>query len=103
MIKKQNLKGRPACKVTFVLPAGIRPKSASVVGDFNNWDPSAHPLRKQRGSNAWRTTVELAPNQSYQFRYYVDGGVGGAEWYNDDAADAYQRNEHGGENSVVRT
>jgi 1,4-alpha-glucan branching enzyme len=107
VIKKQNLKGRPACKVTFILPEGIRPKSASVVGDFNNWDPSANPLRKQRGTNEWRTTIELAPNQSYQFRYYVDsvadGVADGVEWHNDDAADAYQRNEHGTENSVVRT
>jgi 1,4-alpha-glucan branching enzyme len=68
VLKKQNLKGRSACKVTFILPEGIHAKSASVVGDFNNWDQSANPLRKQRGTNEWRTTIELAPNQRYQFR-----------------------------------
>jgi hypothetical protein len=32
-------------KVTFVLPGEVRP--VSVVGDWNDWDPMAHPVRRR--------------------------------------------------------
>lgn len=99
MIKKQHLKSRPVCKVTFTLPDGVEAESVSVVGDFNNWDAGAHPLQKLKTTGQWRTTLELAPDQEYQFRYLVNG----QEWHNDEAADAYRANEYGSDNSVVRT
>ena len=33
-------------RVTFALPTDSPGGAVSVVGDFNNWDPFAHPLRK---------------------------------------------------------
>ena len=46
MIKQAPVKGRNAIKVSFVLPQdAIPPGKTSVVGDFNGWDPLAHPLR----------------------------------------------------------
>jgi hypothetical protein len=35
MAKKQFVKTKPVCKVTFSV---ARSKSTSVVGDFNNWN-----------------------------------------------------------------
>ncbi len=98
MIKKQHLKSRPVCKVTFTLPESVEANSASVAGSFNDWDPNAHPLRRLR-SGLWRTTIELEPGQTYQFRYLVDGET----WYNDEDADGTVVNEYGSQNSVLET
>jgi 1,4-alpha-glucan branching enzyme len=98
MLKKQHLKSRPTCKVTFTLPEEIAAESASRVGEFNSWDPGAHPLRQLR-SGCWRTTVELEPGQSYRFRYLVNG----SDWYNDEAADSYLVNGFDSEDSIVQT
>jgi 1,4-alpha-glucan branching enzyme len=41
--------------------------SVAVVGEFNNWDPTAHPLPSQEGG-MWAGTVEGAKaGQQYQF------------------------------------
>ena len=97
MLKKKFFKTAPTCDVTFQLPKGIEAGEASVVGEFNNWDPAAHPLKKVKG--VWKTTVKLKKDHEYQYRYVVDGG----EWHNDDAADKYVPNNVSGDNSVVVT
>jgi 1,4-alpha-glucan branching enzyme len=67
MIKKTIT--RNGVKVTFVLDGEGQP--VSVVGDFNGWDPYAHPLRKR--SNGMRSAaVELPSGQAIRFRY-LDG------------------------------
>ena len=38
-VKKQFIKTKPVCKVTFTIDAKDA-TSASVVGDFNNWNQS---------------------------------------------------------------
>ena len=97
MLTKKFLKGKAVCKVTFQLPQDIEAKQASVAGDFNNWDPSAEPLKKSKG--VWKTTVDLDQGREYQFRYFVNG----SEWHNDEAADKYVPNNVAGDNSVVVT
>jgi 1,4-alpha-glucan branching enzyme len=59
-------------KVTFALPdAGV---PVSVVGDFNQWDPMAHPLRKR--SNGTRSAAVTIPvGSTVRFRYLAEGGV----------------------------
>ena len=42
-------------------------------------------------------TVDLNAGRAYRFRYLLDG----KRWYNDWAADAYVRNDFGGDDSVV--
>jgi len=97
MLKKRFIKSRKSCKVTFQLPKDIEAKSAALVGEFNDWDPAANPLKKVKG--VWKTTVELDQDQAYQYRYLVND----AEWYNDWEADDYAPNFIDGENSVVKT
>jgi 1,4-alpha-glucan branching enzyme len=97
MIKKKFLKTKQACKVTFELPKDIEAKDASLVGEFNDWDSSAHPLKKVK--SVWKTTLQLEQGREYQFRYLVNG----QEWYNDDSADGYVPNHIDGDNSVVET
>ena len=86
MIEKTYLKTKPECKVKLALPAEAigDAKSVAVVGDFNNWDSTANPMKKQK-SGIFVSTLNLDIETSYQFRYVLDG----TEWLNDDMADAY--------------
>jgi len=98
MINKKFMKSKPVVEVTFELPKDIEAKDeVCVVGEFNNWDQTANPMRKTKG--VWKTTLKLDAGQEYQFRYLVDG----QNWYNDDAADKYVPNNVNGENSVLVT
>jgi hypothetical protein len=44
-IKKQFIKTKPVCKVISVEARIIQ---ASVIGDFNNWNPEEGTLNKQK-------------------------------------------------------
>ena len=72
-VKKQYLKSRDICKVTFRLPSIAAPKAGtvSVVGEFNAWDFNANPMKKLK-SGDFTTTIELTPGRKYQFRYLID-------------------------------
>ncbi|MAF17243.1 MAG: glycoside hydrolase [Marinomonas sp.] len=86
MIEKNYLKTKPECKVKFALPIEQieGAKKVFLVGDFNNWDESATPMRKQK-SGVFSSTINLEKDKQYQFRYLVDGTT----WLNDESADAY--------------
>ena len=99
-IKKQFLKSRPSCKVTFRLTkeAAKDAKNVFLVGEFNEWDCKVSPMKPLKTGD-FTTTVELSIEQpEYQFRYLCDG----ANWENDCEADAYIPNGIDGDNSVVR-
>ena len=96
MLKKRFLKKK--CKVRFELPTQLTATTAYVVGDFNNWDTTATPM-KQLKNGEWKVDVDLLKNREYQFRYLLDG----SRWHNDWNADAYVPNNVGGDNSVVKT
>lgn len=103
MIKKQYIKSRKATKVTFELsnkemPEGVDVNSVNLLGDFNNWDPSATPMKYlKRG--AYQATLELEPEREFQFRYLLNG----EQWCNDWEADGYVPGTFGPHNSVVFT
>jgi 1,4-alpha-glucan branching enzyme len=85
-ITKQYLKTKPACKVTFKLSAVqlADAESVSLLGEFNNWDPSALAMKKSKKGD-FSVSLTLEKDREYQFRYLVNGGT----WLNDDTADAY--------------
>jgi 1,4-alpha-glucan branching enzyme len=101
-LKKQYLKTRPACKVTFRI-SKLAAQSASeiaLVGDFNAWDVQATPMTSLKNGE-FTVVVELdTGTPEYQFRYLYDG----KRWENDWEADGYASNgvEVEGENSIVR-
>lgn len=86
MIKKQFLKSKPVCKVTFSIPteAATDAKKIQLVGEFSNWLASPIEMKKQK-DGSFKATVELATGKDYQFRYFVNG----ATWANDWEADKY--------------
>ena len=96
--KKQYLKSRPVCKVTFSLPKEAAPEANKVtlVGDFSNWDKGSNPMKLNK-SGKFITTLELENGRDYRFRYLVDENY----WVNHWQADKYIPNPYGGDDSVV--
>ncbi|MHC4458567.1 MAG: isoamylase early set domain-containing protein [Planctomycetota bacterium] len=98
-IKKQYLKSKPVCKVTFRISkeAGNSTGTAYVVGEFNNWDSVSTPMKKLK-TGAFTTTLDLEKGKEYQFRYLLDNQI----WENDADADKYVPTPFGDcENSVI--
>ena len=98
-IKKQFLKTKPICKVTFRIPEeiGNSAKTAHVVGEFNDWSFLATPMKRLK-SGAFTTTLDLEQDREYQFRYLLDKKI----WENDIEADKFVTTPFGdSENSVI--
>lgn len=85
-LKKQFLKSKPVCKVTFNLASDLAEgaKKVSILGDFNNWNPKEAPMRKLK-DGSFTKTVDMEVGKDYQFRYLVDG----TKWITDTEADKY--------------
>jgi len=99
MIKKQTLKTKPVCKVTFGLSKKEVDGASKVnlVGEFNGWDETATELTRMK-SGDFKIVLPLDTGKSYQFRYLLDG----TRWLNDSEADSYAPSGMGNEsNSVV--
>ena len=82
MIKTTRPDRNDVVRVTFVLPAGEPPGAVSVVGDFNDWNPFAHPLRR-RGNGTRSAVVKVPSGSKLLFRYLAEGGV----WFDDETAE----------------
>ena len=94
-LKKQFIKTKPVCKVTFAIEAK-EAKSAAVVGDFNNWNIEEGALSKLK-IGTFKATYDLVKDAIYEFKYVVDG-----LYINDPQADSYKWNDFAGsENSVL--
>jgi hypothetical protein len=82
--------------VQFVLHApGAR--QVTVVGDFNDWNPTAHPLEYQ-GNGMWVAELPLAMGR-YGYNFVVDG----TKWIADPAAPAAADDDDFGTPSSVVT
>lgn len=98
-IKKQYLKSKPVCKVTFKISKEEAKNAESVrlLGDFNGWDEQSAPMKKLKNGD-FTSTVNLETEKDYEFRYLLND----AEWENDWHADKYVPANLGFEdNSVV--
>lgn len=58
------------CSLNFFCTAP-QAKEVSLVGDFNQWNPSAHPM-KQGPDKVWVAQVELKPGH-HRYAFRVDG------------------------------
>ena len=94
-IKKQYLKTKPLCKVTFSVTAK-EAEAVSVVGNFNEWNTKATSLKKLK-NGTFKGTIDLEKDNEYEFRYVVDG-----TYTNDEQADSYKWNAYAAaENGVL--
>ena len=61
---------KPLRAINFVCTA-LQAKTVSLVGDFNQWNPAAHPM-KQMPDRSWLLMVELKHGH-HRYAFLVDG------------------------------
>ena len=69
-------------------------QSVSIIGDFNQWNPAANPM-KQMPDKAWLITVELKHGH-HRYAFLVDGAL-----VLDPRAQGITRNDKGERVSLV--
>jgi len=99
-IKKQFLKSKPVCKVSFKLTKDQvnNAGKVNVVGDFNQWNETSDELKPLK-DGSFSQTLELESGREYQFRYLIDGTT----WMNDEEADRYVISGLGDSHNAVIT
>lgn len=94
-IKKQFIKTKPVCKVTFSV-AAKEANNVAVVGDFNNWDATEGELSKLK-NGTFKAIFDLPKDQTFEYKYIIDG-----VYVNEPEADSYRWNEFANaDNSVL--
>ena len=94
MIRREPTKKGDKVKITFVLPDKGHDEDLFVAGDFNAWSVGDTPLRRRSGTRS--ASLMLVAGRRYAFRYRQGG-----RWFNDEDADAYERNEFGDKNGIL--
>ena len=91
VISKTFLKAQQGqiARVTFTLPDSLWADCICLVGDFDGWNSSAHPLEHRR-DGSWALTLDLPVGRTYEFYYLRDG-----QWMSDSQADGYMRTPEG--------
>lgn len=79
-------------KITFSFESSDA-KEVILMGDFNNWNPKKHPMKKD-DNGKWTKAVLLPPGQ-YEYKFLVDG-----QWKEDPRNDKTCTNIFGTHNSV---
>jgi 1,4-alpha-glucan branching enzyme len=86
-----------------VLPDGVifrlyEPDAERVflVGDFNDWDPTADPMTDENGDGEWTLYLPLPPGR-YEYKFVVDGKY----WISDPKNPRQVPDGFDGKNSVV--
>lgn len=70
--------------------------SVALVGDFNDWDPKATPLRAASTGGVWSVEVPIQPGR-HLYAFVVDGTV----WRPDPAAPQATGEDYGEPNSAL--
>lgn len=99
-LKKQYLKSKPVCKVTFSMDkeAVAGAGKVDLLGEFNNWNTAEPVSMKKLKNGTFKVTIDLPSETEFQYKYLLDG----EKWINDDSADKYINSGLGAEeNSVV--
>jgi len=80
-------------RITFLLDyPGAR--EVILMGDFNQWNPTVHPMKKDE-NGVWKKNTMLYPGR-YEYRFLVDG-----QWENDPDNERTCPNSFGTDNNVV--
>ena len=85
--------GSPLVQFGFVAPNA---SSVALVGDFNDWDPKATPLRAASTGGVWSVEVPIQPGR-HLYAFVVDGTV----WRPDPAAPQATGEDYGEPNSAL--
>jgi 1,4-alpha-glucan branching enzyme len=80
-------------KITFLLNADHAAQVA-LVGDFNNWNQTSHPMKKNK-HGVWEKSLMLDIGR-YEYKFFVDG-----HWQSDPQNGQVCRNSFGTLNNVL--
>ena len=80
-------------RLTFTLEAPDA-RQVSLVGDFNDWNPKRHPMKKNRNGQ-WQKAVMLQPG-TYEYKFWTD-----EHWIVDSNNDNRCANKFGTMNNLV--
>jgi 1,4-alpha-glucan branching enzyme len=72
-------------------------KKVYLVGDFNEWSPTADPMTDDNADGEWTLFYPLAPG-TYAYKFLVDG----KNWVPDPANPLSEPDGFDGRNSVVK-
>ncbi len=97
MIKK-TLRKDGSLHVSFYTEPLPEAKTVHLVGSFNDWDTSDHPMRRLKDGR-FMAMRRFEMNCRHEYRYLVDGET----WRNDADAESYTPNPYGSDNCVVTT
>lgn len=99
-IRKQFLKSKPVCKVTFKLDKAFvgNAKRVQLLGDFNNWDENAAAMTQLK-TGGFTSTIDVPKDTTIECRYLLDGTT----WLNETEADGLVPNCFGDENFIIST
>ena len=79
-------------RFSLVAPNAV---SVTLVGDFNNWNPTTLPMRRSASGDTWEVEVGLAPGR-YTYAFVVDGHLA-----RDPSAAESARDDFGAPSSVL--
>jgi len=96
MLKKTYSKTQKLCRVTFKFNPESPVNSVALCGEFNEWRSDRHILKKRK-DGSFSTTITLPVNQSFRFKYLIDGN----DWFIDPQADSEEINCFGSKDSVI--
>ena len=99
-LKKQYLKSKPICKVTFSLDKKVaeNAEKIQILGSFNYWIIDEATTMKKFKNGNFKATIDLPIEAEYEFKYLVDG----SSWLYDESADKYVNNRISAEdNSMI--
>ena len=84
---------RRPVRLRLAAPASSR---VAVVGDFNDWDPAATPLRPAGDGGTWIVELRLKPGR-YHYTFLIDG----RRWVRDPSEPAAAESDFGAPVSVL--
>ena len=82
-------------QVTFTCNVNSQAQAVYLVGDFNDWQPTAGKMDKGK-NGAFQIKMKLVAGE-YQYKFIVDG-----VWFNDPQTQEQIMNSYGTMNSIVR-
>lgn len=91
---KAKAAAKPAKKKTTFKLRAPEATQVYIAGCFNEWDPTADPLRLV-GDDTWTCTLLLEPGE-HEYRFVVDG-----VWWDDPMAEERRLNDFGCENCII--
>lgn len=86
-------RGRQIVRFVLQAPGAQR---VSLVGEFNDWDPTATPLRPAAADGSWIVEVQMVPGR-HQYAFIIDG----SRWAVDPDAPTDRVDDFGAPNSVI--